>query len=166
MSASEDLLSFLSSHGISYTKYDHPPVFTCEQAVTLNLKFPGMDTKNLFLAEKGGMRRFLVVVPHHKRVALKQLAPLVQVKRFDFGGEDDLLTLLGVTPGSVTLMGLSIDREKRVEVIVDTAIWDAPVILCHPMENTSTIALSKEHLIRFLEVTGHRPSVIEVPEVR
>jgi Ala-tRNA(Pro) deacylase len=40
-----------------------------------------------------------------------------------FGSEENLMRLLGVTRGAVTMMGLANDTEHRVELWMDTDIW-------------------------------------------
>lgn len=59
-----DIYAFLDRHGIAYRRFDHPAVFTCEQAAELRTPMPGKDTKNLFLRDEKGKRHFLVTVGH------------------------------------------------------------------------------------------------------
>lgn len=165
---------FLADAGISYERFDHPAVFTCEESEQLP-KMPGADTKNLFLQEERssprtmtsgqvqGPRFFLVSVPHTKRADLKALASLLQVKRLMFGKEPDLLRLLGVTPGSVTIMGLMHDTAHEVECWIDQSIWDADRVQCHPLVNTATIVLPHEGLVQFFEKTGHKVHAADIP---
>ena len=63
-----DIYAFLDQHGIAYQRFDHPAVFTCEQAQELRTPMPGKDTKNLFLRDEKGKRHFLVTVGHEKQV--------------------------------------------------------------------------------------------------
>lgn len=59
-----DISAFLDHHSIAYQRFDHPAVFTCEQANKLRRPMPGKDTKNLFLRDEKGKRHFLVTVGH------------------------------------------------------------------------------------------------------
>lgn len=124
---------------------------------------PGADTKNLFLQEEKGSRFFLVTVPHNKRADLQALASLLGVKRLMFGKEPDLLRLLGVTPGSVTMMGLMCDTDHQVEFWIDQSIWDADLVQTHPLTNTATIVVSHAGLEIFFQKTGHRVHVADIP---
>ena len=67
------------------------------------------------------------------------------------------MRLLGVTRGSVTMMGLANDVEHQVELWVDEEIWSGENFLCHPLVNTATLILSKSELERFFTLTGHAP---------
>jgi Ala-tRNA(Pro) deacylase len=43
-----DIYQFLADHDIEYERYDHPPVFTCEEANRLVPPLPAAKTRNLF----------------------------------------------------------------------------------------------------------------------
>jgi Ala-tRNA(Pro) deacylase len=158
-----EILPFLASHGIQYELFEHPPVFTCEEAERLCPPMPGLATKNLFLRDRKGHRHFLVVVPYSKSVDLKALTTVLDIDKLSFASDDRLLKYLGVTPGSVTLLGLMHDSERVVEVILDTEIANAEALLCHPLRNTATLSAPKMGIERFFIATGHVPKVLMVP---
>lgn len=119
------IYSLLDQLAIPYQRVDHPPVFTCEEASKLLPDLPAAKTKNLFLRDPKSERLFLVVSPEDHRVDLKALAVMLGVKRLSFGSPERLDAVLGLTPGSVTLLAMVRDREKAVELVVDEAIWQA-----------------------------------------
>jgi len=158
-----NIYSFLSEHHIDYQRHDHPPVFTVADVHRLVPPLPAAKTKNLFFRDGPGKRHFLVVVEGDKRVNIKALAPLLDVKRLSFGSPDRLKKHLGVDPGSVSLLAVVNDLSHAVEVVVDADLWTADAFQFHPLVNTSTLVVSKENIIRFLEETGHAFQVIDVP---
>ena len=159
-----DIFAFLDRHGIAYQRFDHAAVFTCEQAKEIRTEpMPGKDTKNLFLRDEKGKRHFLVVVGHEKRADIKKMKEVLDVQKLSFGSPERLKDHLGVEPGSVTLLGLVNDPEHRVEVFIDQAVWDAEGVCCHPLVNTATLSISHAGIVRFLEATGHRVQVVDVP---
>lgn len=160
-----EILQYLDEQGIPYEKVEHPPVFTCEQSERLVPPLEGKHTKNLFLRDKKGRRHILVAVGYEKQVDLKALAKCISVNRLSMASEKRLLKYLGVTPGSVTLLGLVHDTEGAVEVVIDEAIWRADKVKCHPLVNTATVAISHQDLARFIEKTGHFTRVLEVPAI-
>lgn len=156
-------IRFLDDNGIAYERYDHPAVFTVEE-VTRFVDIPhGQRTKNLFVRDKKGRRHILIVVPFDKEVDLMALGAATGLGRVSFASERRLLDRLDVEPGSVTLMGVINDPEGAVEVIVDKAIWEADRVRCHPLVNTCTVVLEQEGVRRLFELTGHTPTIIEVP---
>lgn len=158
-----DIYFFLEKHDISYQRFDHPAVFTCEESDALGLKLPGAETKNLFLRDKKGSRHFLVSVRHEKQVDLKALAKMLGVQNVSFASSDRLREYLDLEPGSVTLLGLVNDPEHRVEVIVDQDVWKEDAVCCHPLVNTATLAIPREGMEKFFGETGHGWTVMEVP---
>lgn len=158
-----DIYSFLSEHSISYERHDHPAVFTCEQAEQLVPPMEAARTKNLFLRDRKGLRHFLVVVGYEKSVDLKKLTPLLGADKLSLGTPERMMEFLGVEPGSVTILGLANDGQRKVEVVFDEPIAAAASLRCHPLINTATLAISSEAIRRFLDCTGHSLKVLDVP---
>jgi len=86
---------------------------------------------------------------------LKQLAGQINVPKLRFGSQENLERLLGVKPGSVTMMALINDAGRQVELWLDDEIWQGDLFQCHPLVNTATLLLSRSSLERFFEITGH-----------
>ena len=160
-----DIYQFLASHSIPYDRVDHPAVYTCEQADKLVPPMPGADTKNLLVRDKKGRRHFLVVVSHEKTVDLKSLSTLLDVNGLSFASPERLMKYLGIEPGSVSLLAIINDTECAVEVIMDEKLWQADVLKCHPLVNTSTLAIRRTNIEKILTITGHRWRMLSVPGI-
>ena len=159
------IYDFLDQHDIAYQRFDHPAVFTCEQAAELRAPLPGKDTKNLFLRDEKGKCHFLVIVGHEKQVDIKALKKLLGTQKLSFASPERLKQYLGVEPGAVTLLGLMSDVDHAVELFIDEAVWSAEAICCHPLVNTSTLCIPHQGMEKFLRETGHQPHVIDVPSL-
>jgi len=154
-------LEFLNANQFIYQRIEHPAVFTCEEA---ELQRPSQDavaTKNLFLCDKKARRFFLVVTNCEKTLHLDELASNLGVSHLRFGSEKNLMRLLGVTRGSVTMMGLANDSQHQVELWIDGEIWKQETFLSHPLVNTATLIVSKAELERFFALTGHAYHLFE-----
>ncbi|NIQ39405.1 MAG: prolyl-tRNA synthetase associated domain-containing protein [Proteobacteria bacterium] len=158
-----DIYQFLADHSIEYTRHDHPPVFTCEEADRLVPELPAAKTKNLFLRDKKGRRHFLAVVGYEKVVDLLAFSALLGVSKLSLASPERLKRYLGVDPGAVTILGVVNDLEKSVEVIFDEDLWRSEAFRCHPLVNTSTLVISREDLKRLLHITGHKVRVVRIP---
>ncbi len=162
------LYSLLDQLAIPYQRIDHAPVFTCEEASRLLPKLPKLPaakTKNLFLRDPKSERLFLVVTPEESRIDLKALAAALGVKRLSFGSPERLESVLGLTPGSVTLLAMVRDREKAVELVVDETIWQAERVQCHPLVNTATLLIRLDDVRRLLAHLGREATVMRLPVV-
>ena len=151
----KDFLEFLDANHFAYQRIVHPAVFTCAEAELHRPKTPAVSTKNLFLCDKKARRFFLAVTACEKTVKLDSLALQLGVANLRFASEENLQSILGVTGGAVTMMGLANDTEHQVELWIDAEIWPGDYFLSHPLVNTATLVLSKTELIRFFDLTGH-----------
>jgi Ala-tRNA(Pro) deacylase len=155
MLTEQEFLAFLDANGFVYKRIEHPAVFTCAEAELHRPDVPAVSTKNLFLCDKKARRFFLVVTACEKTVKLDQLSPQLGVASLRFGSEENLMRLLGVTRGAVTMMGLAHDADHRVELWIDADIWHSDYFLTHPLVNTATLVISKSELDRFFSLIGH-----------
>jgi Ala-tRNA(Pro) deacylase len=154
-SAEGRVYEVLDQLGIHYTRYEHPPVFTVEQAEQHWTDIEGLHCKNLFLRNKKGNRHYLVVAPTSKIVDLRRLNEKLGDDRLSFGSPERLMRLLGLEPGSVSPFGLINDRQKEVTVILDEDLKSASRVNFHPNVNTATVGLSREDFEKFLAWTGN-----------
>lgn len=158
-----DIYEYMNLHMIPYTRYDHEPVYTCEQADRLDIPGGSAKTKNLFLRDRKGLRHILVTVGAGKAVDIRALKALIDAKSLSFASAERMQKYLGLRPGSVTLLGVINDHEGSVEVIVDRDLLAYSAMQCHPLVNTSTLVISMDDVMRIIELTGHHPLVIPVP---
>ena len=157
------LQDFLSLHGIDVVRHAHAAVMTVAESEQLVPKLPGAKTKNLFLRDKKGLKHFLVTIPASLSVDLARLGDTLGAGRLGFASAERLFKYLGLTPGSVSVLGLVNDSEHCVQCVIDQNLWDADAIQAHPLINTATMVIPHHQLERFLAATGHTPLVISVP---
>lgn len=160
----DTILAYLQQHLIPYRRYTHPPVFTVAQADAITPPIPGASSKNLLLVDPASDRCLLLMTAGHKRVNFKHLSPLVGApKGLHFAPEGLLADVLGVGPGAVTVLGLVNDRAHRTELWIDSELWQADALHCHPLVNTATLVMAPLDLERFFQLTGHPPHFVQVP---
>jgi len=147
-------LAVLDRLGIAYTRHDHPPVFTVDEALLHWRDIDAAHCKNLFLRNKKGSRHYLVVAEHHRAVDLRRVAEIVGDDRLSFGSAERLMQHLGLTPGSVSPMGLINDTTKHVRVVVDIGLREHARVGFHPNVNTATIVMATADFERFLDWSG------------
>ena len=140
----------LDGLGIEYERYDHPPVFTAEEAAEHWRNIPGKAVKNLFLRNKKGDRHYLVIVGIEKQVDLRTLVKAVGDDRLSFASPERLMARLGLTPGAVSPFGLIHDTNGSVRVILDEDLRRAARLIFHPNDNTASVTISFDDFERFL----------------
>ena len=141
----------LDAMGISYSAYEHPPIFTGEEAAIHWKHVPGVGIKNLFLRNKKGDRHYLVILDVAKHADLRHLVKVIGDDRFSFGSPERLMSHLGVTPGSVSVFGLLSEGSRHVQVIVDSELRSAERLIFHPNDNRASVSIGFQDFVRFLE---------------
>ena len=136
--------------GIAYSKLEHPPVFTVEQAEKHWGSITGAHCKNLFLRNKKGNRHYLVILESSKSADLKALAKQLGEDRLSFASPERIMRYLGLEPGAVSPFGLINDNQKEVRVVIDQDLKNADRINFHPNVNTATIGIDFTDFEKFL----------------
>lgn len=152
----------ITAAGIVFDQVEHEAVFTVLESSAVERHVPGAHTKNLFLKDAGG-QFYLVTVLAEKQVDLGALRHMVGAARFSFGSADEMVELLGITPGSVTPLAAINDTRGRVQLVLDEVLAAQPRVNVHPLRNTATLGLSGLDLVRLLVRWRHAPLIVPVP---
>lgn len=112
--------------------------------------------KNLFLCNRQETDFYLLLIPGDKPFKTKYLSAQIGSSRLSFGKPEYMEQYLDITPGSVSVMGLMNDREKKVRLLIDQDVLEEEYFACHPCINTSSIKLRTEDVLgKFLQAVHH-----------
>ena len=156
------VLAALEALGIHFARYEHPPLASAADAAPYWADIDATHTKNLFLRNQKGTRHYLLVIDLMKRADLRAVADQVGDGKLSFGSPEELMTLLGVTPGSVSPFGLIHDGARDVRVCLDRDLKTDGRISFHPNINTATLVLTFADFERFLASRGNSVQVVRV----
>lgn len=155
----------LDSLGIVYSRVDHSHADTIEACHAVEKVLGWPVCKNLFLCNRQKTQYYLLMLEGDKVFKTKDLSKQLGVARLSFAGAEDMVELLGVHPGSVTVLGLMNDKENKVQLVMDKPIYEGENVSCHPCISTSTLVLSREDLLqKLLPAMGHEPIVVDLPD--
>jgi Ala-tRNA(Pro) deacylase len=160
MTARAELFTLLDLLAVDHITYEHDAVFTVEQSGEVKARIPGAHTKNLFLKDARD-QLWLISAEGHARIDLKRLPPVIGSAKLSFGSPELMEATLGVTPGSVTALGLINDTAHRVRFVLDRTLADAELVNFHPLENTATTTIDRSGFRRFLAAVGVTPMVVD-----
>ena len=146
--------------GIETVTYEHRPVFTVAEGEDFKKLIPGGHTKNLFLKDKKD-KIWLVTALDETVIDLKKLPARINAARLSFGSAELMLRVLGVTPGSVTALGLLNDMQREVSPVLDHNLLNHAVINCHPLRNDRTTCLKPQDLVKFMKNLGYDPLIVD-----
>jgi Ala-tRNA(Pro) deacylase len=145
----------LTELGIPFTRHEHPPVATVDEATSHWAGIDATHCKNLFLRNQKGDRHYLVVLVATKRADLRAVAGQIGDGKLSFASPERLMAHLGVTPGSVSPFGLINDREHQVRVVLDRDFEASTRLAFHPNINTLTFTIAAADFTKFLAACGN-----------
>lgn len=148
--------------GISYELVHHPAVFTIAQMESEEIFRHGDVCKNLFLRDDKGRNHFLVVLDKDKQANLRQIAEQLGSSKLSFASQERLQKYLGLEKGSVTPLGVINDHAHEVTVVLDADLAGRSKLGVHPNENTTSVFLSYEDLLRYLEDCGNPVIIAQI----
>ncbi len=155
---------FLDCLGISYRRVDHEAAMTMEVCTEIDEALQATICKNLFLCNRQETDFYLLMISRDKKFKTKDLSAQLGVARLSFAKECYMEEFLGITPGSVSVMGLMNDKERRVRLCVDEEVLEGMEIGCHPCINTSSIKFATKDLVeKIIPAMRHEMTVVKLP---
>jgi Ala-tRNA(Pro) deacylase len=150
---------YLDEHGVSYEVTEHEAVFNMAEVAQVNLPYPELDAKNLFLRDDKRRSYHLVTVRGDRHVDLKAFRRAHGLRALSFASADELRDRLGLTPGAVTPLGLLNDDSRSVTLFLDEGLMGG-LVGVHPNDNTATVWLAAEDLVRIVREHGNEVQVV------
>lgn len=161
----QETYDYLTQKGVEYEATEHKAVFNMAELDEVNLPYPECDAKNLFVRDDKKRNYYLITVKGDKRVNLKEFRKQNGTKPLTFASPEDLLAIMGLTPGSVTPLGVLNDTELKVHAFIDKDFLAEPQIIgVHPNDNTATVWLKAEELIRLMREHGNTVDAVELSD--
>ncbi len=155
MRGNPELYALLDKLDISFDYYAHPAAPTVEEAARYWKDLDATHCKNLFFRNHKGNRHYLVVLDHRQELNIKDLEQRLKQGKLTFASPRRLKKYLGLTPGSVTPLGLINDAEQHVHLFLDEELKHSESISFHPCINTASIVMKYADFLRFLEHCGN-----------
>ena len=160
---------FLDSLGIAYKRVDHEAAMTMEACEEIDRTLSeGVEKgvaicKNLFLCNRQATDFYLLLIPGDKPFKTKYLSAQIGSSRLSFAKPEYMEQYLDITPGSVSVMGLMNDREKKVQLLIDEDVLQDEYFACHPCINTSSLRFRTADLMdKVIPAMGHEPVTVKL----
>lgn len=146
----EALYELLNDLKIEFKIFEHPPLFTVDEAKKYRKNMRGFHIKNLFLRDKK-KKNYLVIAHEDSLIDLNLLTERINSSRLSFGSKERLFEELGVFPGAVTPLSVVNNTKKDINIFLDVKMLGQSTIFCHPLVNDKTISLSYNSLLAFFD---------------
>ena len=160
----ERCYAFLDGLGVAYDRADHGHADTIEACHAVERVLGCEICKNLLLTNRQMTELYLLLMPGEKPFKTRILSKQIGTARLSFATPEQMLESLDITPGSVSVLGLLNDRERRVHLLIDRDLLSQDFLGVHPCINTSTLKISSADLTeRILPALGVTPRLVELP---
>ena len=138
----------LDELGIDFVRTDHldEPATTMEACEKIDAILNVRICKNLFLCNRQKTNFYLLIMPGDKPFKTKELSGQLGISRLSFGEPEYMEKYLDLLPGSVSVLGLMNDHDRKVRLLVDEDLMEEEQFGCHPCVNTSSIRFSTHDL--------------------
>jgi hypothetical protein len=157
---------FLDKLGVQYQRIDHEAAMTMEACEEIDHALGDNTTicKNLFLCNRQETDFYLLLMPGDKPFKTKDLSAQIHSARLSFAKPEYMEKYLDTTPGSVSVLGLMNDSEKKVQLLIDEDVMKEPYFGCHPCINTSSLKFTTEDLMqKIIPALEHEPVTVTLP---
>lgn len=158
--------ALLDRLGVEYARIDHDPADTIEVCHEIDRLLGALICKNLFLCNAQKTAFYLLMMPGDKPFKTKFLSAQLGCSRLSFADAEHMKEHLSTIPGSVSALELLFDTQNAVQLVIDRDLWQDDHISGHPGISTSTIRVTREDLLRYVQSTGHEPTLIDLPDPR
>ena len=142
-----DAYLFLEENGVEYIRAEHDEAATIELCENVEKIIDAKICKNLLLTNRQQTVFYLLLIKGDMVFKTKYLSSQINSARLSFANAEQMETLLDVTPGSLTVLALMKDKEKKVNLLIEENVLKEAFFACHPMVNTATVKFKTEDLI-------------------
>lgn len=154
---------FLDALGVEYFRVDHTPADTMEACEEVNRVLNIRICKNLFLCNRQETAFYLLCMPSDKPFKTKDLSAQIESSRLSFAKPEHMEKYLGITPGSVSILGLMNDSENAVQLLIDEDVILREYFGCHPCINTSSLRMKTSELTeKIIPALKHPPKIVKL----
>ena len=154
----------LTRLSIPFQRVENDPAITMEDCQAIDDRMQMQTVKTLFLCNRQKTDFYLLLMPGEKPFKTKFLSKQIGTARLSFADGEQMEEYLNITPGSLSLMGLIFDREKRMHLVIDREVLDEEYFGCHPCINTSTLLMKTSDVKeKILPALNHEYQVVELP---
>ena len=155
------VLEYLKNKKMKYEIIYHPPAITTEEADKYIEGKEGIRSKTMFMANKKDKKFYLIIMDDSKRLDIKKMNEIINDK-LHFAKEIQLIEKLGLKPGTVSIFGLLNNKDHDINIYIDKEIMNEKLITFHPNDNTATIFITVEDMLKIFDDLDYNYEVIEL----
>lgn len=154
---------FLEDNGIEYSFLEHGAVSSIDECRAIEKDIGGEICKNLLLRNTPGTAYFLLSMKGDKPFVTKDVSKKLGSSRLSFVSADEMMSLTDTSPGSLGIMSLLFDKEKKIAFAADKDLLENRYFCCHVGINVCTLRMETADVFeKLLPLLGVEVNIIEI----
>ncbi len=147
----QEIYDYLRRHGVPFEVTEHEAVYGMQQVAALDEPRKESLAKNLFVRDEKRETYCMITIRGDQKFDLNAFRHRFGLRRLSFATPEELLSLLGVRPGSVSPLCLLNAASEGVRYFLDAGFErEGGMIGVHPNDNTATIWMDVRDLVCIL----------------
>lgn len=148
---------------IPFERVDTGEAITMEDCVQIDEKLEMHMVKTLFLCNRQQTCFYLFVTKGDKPFRAKEFSAALGVARVSFAPVEKMEAMLGTPMGAATVFSALLDRENKVQFVLDRDVLAEEWYGCSDGTTTGYMKAPTERIVRdFLTYANHAPAIVEV----
>ena len=148
---------------IPFERVDTEEAITMEDCLNINRALNVKVVKTLFLCNRQQTAFYLFITEGDKPFVTKDFSKALGISRVSFAPAELLCEMLGTKVGATTVFSMLLDRENKVQVVIDKDVLKEEWYGCTDGTTTCYMRVKTERILNdFLPYTKHEPKFIEV----
>lgn len=162
----KEVLAMLDAHGIAYEFHEHERAHTINDCLSMPFITDDITIcKNILLCNRQQTDYYLLLLKPLTPFRTSVVSKLLGSSRLSFAPENALESLLHLTSGSVSPLGLLFDQEKKITLCYEQGVTKTPRIAFHPCDNHATLIFDQAVFWgQVMQTLGIEPICLELPE--
>lgn len=153
----------LKKLNIEFWRVDNDPVEAMEDCVEISNTLGAQIRKSILVCNRKKTEFHLVILPADKPFDTKVFCEKLNCSRVSFTSGDTMKEVLGLEPGSLTIMSILNDKNNLVKVVIDESIAKDDYFACNPGANTTHIKFKTEDLFnKLLPYANHKATILKL----
>lgn len=142
------LIDLFKEEGIDYTLYEHPPVYTSEEASKVRDVELKTGVKAMLVREKSKEAHYLLAdIAADRRIDFSKLEALAKVKHFRFATREEVLAQTKCEPGSVHPLG----RLFGILTYLDSTVLENEFVNFNIGMLTKSVKIRSQDLVKVMQ---------------
>lgn len=153
----------LQQRNVPFERVDTDEAITMEDCILINEKLQVQIVKTLFLCNRQQTNFYLFVTTAEKPFVTKDFSSALGIPRVSFASVALLNELLGTPVGGATIFGAMLDKENKIQVLLDEDILAEEWYGCSDGTPTGYMRVKTTWITGdFLPYAHHTPKIIKI----